>query len=175
MVNITKVKRKIVLIGDGGVGKTSLVRRFVLDVFDDRYFTTVGSKVVKKRVTYQKDDDNSIDLDMIIWDLMGQKEYIKMQKITFQGTHGALMVCDVTRKNTLSNLKHWQEILFNFTQEIPIIILANKNDLIDEAEFSKEELMNTSKKLRAECYFTSAKTSENVEDAFRKIGDKLIK
>lgn len=175
MVNVTKVKRKIILIGDGNVGKTSLVRRFVLDVFDDRYFLTIGSKVVKKRVTYQKDDNNMIELDMMIWDLMGQKEYIRTQQITFTGTHGALMVCDVTSKETLSNLEHWRNVLFDVTEEIPIVILANKNDLTDEAEISEEDLMNASKKFKAECYFTSAKTGENVDDAFRKIGGKLIK
>ncbi len=174
MVSVTEIKRKLCIIGDWGVGKTSLIRRFVLDQFDDKYLMTIGCKVYKKRLKFQKDKDNIIDLKLVIWDIMGQKEFKMTQRLSFQGTNGTLIVCDVTRKNTLSSINQWREDLFKITEKIPIIILANKADLGDKAEFTIEDLEWVSKKIQAPYFFTSAKTGENVETAFREIGIKFI-
>jgi small GTP-binding protein len=174
MVNVTEVKRKLCLIGDWGVGKTSLVRRFVNNSFDDRYFETVGTKVIKKRIKYEKDGGNIIDLNLLIWDIMGQKEFIRTQELAFHGAQGAIIVCDITRKETLENLCHWQQTLFEVAGPVPTVILANKNDLINNAKFCHKEFCEVCEQLKAPSYSTSAKTGENVEDAFRKIGSELI-
>ena len=140
MVNIREIKRKICLIGDGGVGKTSLIQRFVLDQFDDKYIATFGSKVTKKRIKFRKDENNIIDVFLLVWDLMGQIEFKKARKLAYQGTQAALIVCDITSKESLLNITNWRGELFDATGEIPIIILANKIDLKAEAEFSPTDL-----------------------------------
>jgi small GTP-binding protein len=175
MVSITEIKRKICLIGDWGVGKTSLIKKFVLDQFDDKYLATFGTKVTKKRIKFRKDNDKIFDLYLMIWDVMGQKQFIKARKMAFSGTQGALIVCDISRLDTLKNVGNWKDELFKISKPVPIIILANKYDLKEEAKFNSEDLAEVANELHAPHYFTSAKTGENVEKAFRELGKKLIK
>lgn len=174
MVSVEGVKRKICLIGDWGVGKTSLIKKFVLDQFDDAYLATFGSKVYKKRLIFNDNQSNITNLNLMIWDVMGQPEFKQMRMIAYSGAQGALIVCDITRKQSLFNLPYWQGELYGMTREIPIVILANKHDLNDQAEFNLDDLKNASQQLKAQCLFTSAKTGENVETAFRTLGTKLL-
>ena len=147
MVNIKEVKCKICLIGDWGVGKTSLIRKFVLDQFDDKYIATFGSKVTKKRIKYKITKNEIVDVNMMIWDIMGQKEFKKVRIMGYRGTKGAFLVCDITRKETLDSISKYYEELFSITQDIPIIVLANKVDLKKDAEFSPNDLKEIAKKI----------------------------
>jgi small GTP-binding protein len=174
MVNIKEIKCKICLIGDWGVGKTSLIRKFVLDQFDDKYIVTFGTKVTKKRIKFKQDPQNIIDMNLVIWDVMGQKEFKKIQTSAYRGTHGVFLVCDITRLDTLKNLKKWQQEIFHVTGEIPLIVLVNKIDLKTKAKFTVEDVESAAKGLKAQFYLTSAKTGQNVESAFKNIGLKLL-
>ncbi|MCK5559438.1 MAG: GTP-binding protein [Thermoplasmata archaeon] len=174
MVEINEVKAKICLIGDWGVGKTSLIRKFVLDQFDDKYLVTFGTKVSKKRIKFKKYKDSVTDLNMVIWDIMGQDEFKVIQKNAYSGTHAALIVCDITRKDTLKTIKKWRDDIFSVTKEIPVVVLANKSDLQDQRKFKIDDLTKVASEINAKYFFTSAKTGQNVESAFRAIGKKLI-
>jgi small GTP-binding protein len=174
MVNIHELKRKICLLGDGGVGKTSLIRKFVFDQFEDKYISTLGTKVTKKRIKFKISADQIIDMNLLIWDIMGQEEFKKVQLMSYKNANGAILVCDITRKETLENLRTWISDLFGITGEIPIIVMANKSDLKEEAKFNNDDLARTAQGLAAPHYMTSAKTGENVEEAFIKIGKKLL-
>jgi small GTP-binding protein len=174
MVTVKEVKRKICMIGDWGVGKTSLIRKFVLDQFDDKYIATFGTKVTKKRIKFKKGDDQIIDMNLMIWDIMGQKEFKKIQLNAYRGTHAALVVCDITRKDTLNNLTKWREDIVKISGEIPVIIMANKVDLKGEAEFSPNELSTVADEFQVPYFLTSAKTGLNVEAAFTELGKQLI-
>ena len=138
MIKIDEFKRKICLIGDGGVGKTSLIRKYVLDQFDDSYLETLGTKASKKRIKYKINEDYIIDLNLVIWDIMGQREFRNIQVMAYKGANAALIVCDVTRKETLYNIAFWQMDLYRVTREIPIIILANKYDCQDQIQITEE-------------------------------------
>ena len=172
MVNITEVKRKICLIGDWRVGKSSLVKRFVLDQFDDEYLATLG---IKKRIKYDISNDKVIDLNLQIWDVMGQEDFKKAQMMAYRGARGVFIVCDVTRRETLASVDRWRAEIFDIAGEIPIVIVANKCDLKDKITFDTPDLEEVSKNLNAPYYLTSAKTGENVNDAFRKLGSEIIK
>ena len=174
MVSVTEIKRKLCLIGDWATGKTSLIRKYVLDQFDDRYLVTVGTKVYKKRINFKKDESNIFDFNFIIWDILGQKEFKRVQSLAYMGTHAAFIVCDITRRDTLTSVSRWREELFDVTKEIPIIILANKIDLQYQAQFTEEDLKLVASQLQAPYLFTSAKTGINVEKAFLEIGRRLI-
>ncbi len=156
------------------MGKTSLVRKFVLDQFSDDYIATLGTKITKKRVKFDKDKNNVIDLYLMIWDVMGQKAFKKSQMRAYSDSKGAIIVCDITRHETLLNLITWYSDILSVTKEIPILILANKSDLQNKAKFKKDDLKKIAKQLEAPFLYTSAKTGENVEEAFREIGKKLI-
>ncbi len=175
MTHIKRITKKIVLLGDPAVGKTSLIRRFVYDIFDDKYITTLGMKVTKKQMRLKHPKDKSdIEMTLMIWDLMGQKEYQFLHKSTYKGTDGAIIVCDTTRRSSLDNIPEWITNLFNITGNVPVILIGNKNDLLGQLEFNYEELSSMAKVCQGSAFMTSAKTGENVETVFLTIGTAIL-
>jgi len=158
---------KLCLLGDGAVGKTSLVRRFVYDVFDDKYLKSFGTKVSKKSLTV---DDSSIDL--MIWDILGQKTHEALHGAYYRGAAGALAVCDFTRPDTMKSLKSWIGSFRSVVGDNPVLILGNKSDL-DKA-FNLSELRSFGSSIGCEVLETSAKSGLNVENAFAIVGRKLL-
>ncbi|MCD6461327.1 MAG: GTP-binding protein [Thermoplasmata archaeon] len=168
-----QIKRKVILIGDGAVGKTSLIRRFVLDKFDDRYITTIGTKVSKKEVTV-KTRDGPRHMVMVIWDILGQQGYRSIQRTGYRGAEGGIMVCDCTRRETLESLeKYWIPDLKSVTGDIPLVFAANKSDLTDKRVVSEEELNSVAAKYGARAFSTSALTGQNVEEMFLELAAEM--
>ncbi len=165
------IKKNIILLGDGAVGKTSLIRRFVTDQFSDKYITTIGSKVTKKEI-YLANGEDRTHMVLLVWDILGQKGYRFTQALSFGGIEGALLIADITRKETLTSLsEYWIPSLLSVTGPLPLIFLGNKSDLADEAEFGIEELREVAEAhsyegMKAKAALTSAKTGDNVEDSF---------
>ncbi len=172
-----KMKMKICLIGEGAVGKTSLIRRFVLDEFDDKYLQTLGTKVSKKELEIPAEGESpAIQVDMTIWDIMGQKGFRELLKDAyFYGAKGIIAVCDVTRRNTLEELDDWIEGVYSVSGRIPIQFLANKSDLEDKLAMNTKDLEQATKAYDSRYYFTSAKTGLNVEQAFRELALRVGK
>ncbi|MCK5039063.1 MAG: GTP-binding protein [Thermoplasmata archaeon] len=169
-----KIIKKICLLGDNSVGKTSLIKKYVFDTFDDKYIATIGTKTVKKELNIDY-FGKPLNLTMMIWDIIGQKEYRNLQNMSFEGTSGALVVCDMTRPETLTSLtEYWVKALRDIAGNVPIIFMANKCDLVDEVKISREELMAMAKEYDANFFVTSAKTGENVEMAFKMLGKKVM-
>lgn len=168
-------KFKICLFGEPAVGKTSLIRRFVYDVFDDKYLSTIGAKVSKKVVSVVQDSED-VKVEMMIWDIMGQESFRQLLKDAyFYGAEGLIGVADITRKSTLYALEDWLREILLITGEKPLILVGNKIDLVDMAEWGEKELKEISEKFNAIYYFfTSAKTGEGVEEAFMKLAQKLV-
>ena len=118
---------KVVLLGEGAVGKTSLVRKFVEGSFSDDYITTIGVNVKKKVL-------EDMGSTLMIWDIYGQKNRPELHQANYRGATGALMVYDSTRRTTFDSLWTWVSDLFRVTGEIPIVILGNKHDIIKDFE-----------------------------------------
>ena len=176
MSELLSLSKKVLLLGDPAVGKTSLIRKFVYDMFDDNYISTLGAKVSRKRLIFDHPNDGSkIEMKMLIWDVMGQKEYGMLHQSAYQGAQGALIVCDITRRKTYENIVTWVSGLFNVTGEIPIVLIGNKYDLAEQKEIELEELVNTGSTFTAPTYFASALTGENVEASFSTLGSKMVK
>ncbi len=176
-MEISRVKMKVCLVGEASVGKTSLIRRFVHNDFDDKYIQTLGTKVSKKEVKLDTPvGDGSVRVDMTVWDIMGQKGFRELLKEAyFYGAKGIIAVCDVTRKSTLDDLDDWIEGVYGVTGRIPIEIFANKVDLKDKMEFGEEEVEQFSKAYDSPWHFTSAKTGENVEMAFASLSGRIVR
>jgi small GTP-binding protein len=168
------IKRKVLLLGDGAVGKTSLIKKFVLDKFDDKYIATIGTKVTKKELEITNNGEN-IYLTLMIWDVLGQKGFKGIQSASFKGADAVIFVCDLTRKETLDSLEeYWLPILGDRGVRIKKIFVANKSDLEQNAKFSLSELYDLASKYSSNAYSSSAKTGTNVEEIFLSLGKTLI-
>ncbi len=167
-------KKKILLLGDGAVGKTSLIRRFVVDKFSDDYIATIGTKVTKKDVRLKKSGEDCF-VTLMIWDVLGQKGYSAVQASSFRGSQGALLVYDVTRPETLEALSdYWIPRLYEAVGKIPIVIVGNKVDLVERRKSYEEEAKNFSTGYDSVFYLSSAKSGENVERIFSNIGKEML-
>ncbi|MEE9150578.1 MAG: Rab family GTPase [Thermoplasmata archaeon] len=172
MTEVRHMLKKMVVIGEAAVGKTSLIRRFVLDKFDDRYIATLGTKTTAKELHITMDNEVII-LKLQIWDVLGLRCFSNLQKSTYKGANGAFIVLDLTRKGTLFAFMGWLLSLYEVTGEIPVVLLANKNDL--KAEFGKSEIEKLVMDYSFPYYLTSAKTGENVNNAFNTLGKMMIR
>ncbi len=175
VVQLTEeIKTKICLVGDNNVGKTSLIRRFVLDTFDDKYTSTIGTKVTKKEVTVKKENGREINLSMLIWDIMGQKGFRELLRESyFYGAEAALCVCDVTNKESLEELKYWIKSMESITGHIPMVFIGNKDDLTDQSVVTRQDIEKIATSYGSPAIVTSAKTGENVETAFMRLASLL--
>ena len=175
MMAAKKVSKKIVVLGDPAVGKTSLIRRFVINAFDDKYLTTIGAKIVKKEVQLRSGGAKpDIDVTLMIWDVAGQKTLGNVKQAYYRGSEGAMIVCDIKRRETLLSTIDWIKTLMQVTGEIPVVLLANKCDLMDKALFGEKEMSEVSKKLNAPFMMTSAKDGRNVGEAFQNIAESMV-
>src|SRR5467141_923101 len=172
MTTTKQLKSKICLVGDKSVGKTSLICRYVMNMFDEQYITTIGTRVSKKEVhVLMPERDLLIDVDMTIWDIMGEKGFRELLKDAyFYGANGILAVADLTRRRTLDNLDDWIDGVEDVVGKVPILIAVNKSALTANARFREIDVAAFAKAYHAEFFLTSAKTGERVEDAFRRLG-----
>ena len=175
MPDLQRMKIKVCLVGEGAVGKTALIRRFIHDQFDDRYISTLGAKVSKKEIGVNAPaGDGDIAIDMTIWDIMGEKGFRELLKEAyFHGAQGVLAVCDVTRKDTLSELHDWIAAVHKVTGWIPIQFLANKVDLVKQRVVSDDDVHRIAEVHKSPFLLTSAKTGENVETAFHSLATMI--
>ena len=155
--------KKIVILGQFGVGKTSLTRRFVDQAFSEDYLVTLGVQIKKKTLTLKNGDE----LSLIIWDIEGTRSVKDTRASYLLGSQAIIYVFDVTRIETYENLAEEIEILKQ--HNIPIKVLANKSDLADiksVLKYVKEHNLDIN-------YFTSAKSGKNVDKAFNELANEL--
>ncbi len=171
------MKAKICLLGNGSVGKTSIIGRYVKNTFSENYLPTIGIRTSKKNVIVNSpESQQDINLDFIIWDIMGQVSFRKILHSAYlTGAKGAVMVCDLTRRETLEDLDYWIYSLLEEWQLVPMIFVANKNDLNDSAEIKARELESLASTYDSPFFTTSAKSGDNIEDIFQTLGKEIIK
>ena len=172
-----EIKRNIILLGDGAVGKTSLIRRFVLDQFNDNYIATIGTKVTKKEVEVDS-NGSKVRVILMIWDVIGQKDYGLTQSLSMRNISGAILVSDLTRKETLTSLQdYWIPKVKISRGNIPMILLGNKADLESERQFGLDEINKLAKKEKEtsdQCFLTSARTGEHIDTAFELLAKAIV-
>jgi small GTP-binding protein len=162
------IQKKVCMLGSFSVGKTSLVRRFVDSIFDDKYHTTIGVKVDKKIVK-----TNGEEVTLVLWDIHGEDVYQKMRMSYLRGMSGYLLVADGTRRQTLDDALSLNERVVQEFGRVPSFLLLNKCDLTDqwEIEPSQESKLagagwNVSR--------TSAKTGDAVEMVFLQLAQAAL-
>ena len=168
-----RVKLKVCMIGERGVGKTSLVRRYVQDVFSDAYVQTLGTKVSKKEIDLMiPQEDLRIHALIQVWDIMGHLGFRELLRAAyFHGCQGILAVCDLTQEPTLGDLDLWLEGSVDVTGDVPVHLLANKADL--EPVIEENEVRSFASSHDMPLMFTSAKRGDNVTRAFEDLARRI--
>jgi hypothetical protein len=156
------------MLGTFGVGKTSLVARFVRSIFSDKYHTTVGVKIDKKTVKVEEQE-----LTFLLWDLQGEDEYQNIQKSYLRGASGYLLVVDGTRRSSLDTVFNLQMAVEGIIGKVPFILVLNKRDLIDQWEIDENTIERLARMGWA-IIQTSAKTGLGVEEAFLALAKKIL-
>lgn len=173
--------KKICLLGDFGVGKTSLVRRFVYNRFDDKYISTLGVKVSRKTVAVPE-PEGIVELTLLIWDIAGSDEFSRIRTSYLRGSAGALLVCDLSHPDTIDSLAAYSADLQSALPDarLAIAVAANKCDLFDDfdsaaARKAMEKSKAMAAALNAPHFVTSALTGQRVEEMFRELGKLLVR
>jgi len=170
------IVKKICLIGEPYVGKSSLIERYILNTYKEAYIPTIGSKVVKKTMVmeFEPERPQAVNLTLLIFDLIGHLEFMKVLKTYFLGAEGALIVGDVTREKTLFTMSEWHDRFMEVVGDVPIIYLGNKADLIEKSALKKSVLKKVATNGESDHAFTSAKSGENVEWAFYTLARRIL-
>lgn len=170
------LKLKVCMAGEGAVGKTSLIRRYVPDQFEDRYIATLGTKITKKSVTVAHPrGSGQVRADMILWDIMGAPTLRELLKEAYyHGAHGILAVADLTRRGTLADLDEWARSIRAVAGDIPTYGVVNKADLDGERALSEGEVESFFRNRGWPWSYTSAKTGSGVEESFVRLVEQVL-
>jgi len=161
------IQKKICMLGATGVGKTSLVSRFVQSMFSDTYLTTIGVKVDKKTLSV-----DGADITLMLWDIYGEDEFQTVRTSYLRGAAGYILVADGTRQRTLDTARELQSKAMAVVGNVPFVLVLNKADLAGEWRVDDRALW----KMAEDGWTlvkTSAKTGAGVEEAFLKLTTKV--
>lgn len=164
------VQKKVTLLGDFSIGKTSLVRQFVYHLFDERYMSTLGVNITRK--TVDTPDQNQVRL--LIWDLSGNEKFDGARTDYVRGSAGAMLVCDLSRPETIERLRFFNHLLHASCPQAPVIMVGNKVDLVQADCEAIQQVKAIANEYNAPYKITSAKTGEAVEAAFSLLAQLMV-
>jgi len=162
------IQKKVCLLGAYGVGKTSLVSRFVHSLFSEKYMTTIGVKIDKKSVELENER-----VELVIWDIYGQDDFQKVRMSYLRGASSYLLVVDGTRGPTLDIALSLQESAEQMLGQVPFLVAVNKADLSGQWEVADRDLVQLSNR-GWRVIKTSAKTGGAVEAAFTTLAHAMV-
>jgi Ras-related protein Rab-1A len=161
---------KVLLLGNSDVGKSSLILRYVDQVWNEVFVPTIGVDFKVKTLTI----DNK-QIKMQIWDTAGQERFRNVISSYFKGSHGILLVYDITNRDSFKNLENWLiEIEKNASENVLKILIGNKNDLVDEREINADEGQAFANRNGMQFIETSAKMNTNVNEAFEALARLMM-
>lgn len=167
------MQKKICLLGMFGVGKSSLVKRFVDNLFEEKYHSTIGVKVDHKKVVLNLHPQPQT-VELLIWDIASQDDMQKLVQNYFRGAHGALVVHDLTRPETVERLALYCEKFKQMAPQAQMVFVANKADLVEGGKIELARFSEQSGQPGAPHFVTSAKTGENVEQVFQALAQAMM-
>ena len=167
------IKCKVVLIGKSGVGKTSIISRYITDTFKDSLMTTPGANFTTKKVDFPQ-YKKSIKFE--IWDTAGQERYRSLAKVFYNNAAACLLVFDITNKDSFDDIKNYwiPEIKENGQKDIILALAGNKSDNYLKEQVSDNEGKALAKEINAIYMRTSAKLNSSIDEIFNVIGNKFL-
>ena len=162
---------KILTIGDGGVGKTSILRRYVENKFYKHHLSTIGIDFLSKTITIK-----GKEIKLKIWDTAGQERYRNITSHIYKDADGIILVFDVTSEDSFNQITDWMEQIKNNVskEEVNLILIGNKCDL-EERMVEKERGEEMAEKLNIKYYETSALTGQGINEAFEGLAKQIFK
>ena len=161
---------KLILIGDSCVGKSNILLKYLKNQFNENSKTTIGVEFGTKNIII-----NNKRIKIQIWDTAGQERYRSITSAYYKGAKGALIVYDITRKNTFDNIDKWiTDLKLNGDKNICIIILGNKSDLIDKREINKNDGIKKAEMYKTAFLETSALNGDNISKAFDELIEQIV-
>jgi len=162
---------KVVILGESGVGKSSIMLRFITGNFQEDSEPTLGGAFMAKTYSYKNQS-----LKYQIWDTAGQEKYHSLAPMYYRDSQVALLVYDVTKRDSLQSLTKWvDELKENGPKELMIVVVGNKTDLLDQEQVKASEGAAFAKDLGALFKLTSAKMDTGIHDLFDKISEEMLK
>ena len=161
---------KILLLGDSEVGKSCFLMRYSDNVFVENYITTIGLDYKLKNVKL----DSGKTIKVQLWDTAGQDKYRTIAKNYFKGSHGILLLYDITKPSSFNNIREWiQDIREEVSPKAIIFLIGNKIDLADQRKISKEKGIELAEEYKLPFFEASAKSGENVDEVFKALYKKI--
>ncbi len=164
-----RISKKICLLGDESVGKSSISTRFADDQFSDKYKATIGVKLFQKVINTNKDDE----VNLIVWDIQGGKELISSPQQYYRGAHGLIFVCDISNNESIENINYYYSIVKKKYPTAKKILLLNKSDLTEYSS-SAQHAAQKYKDMFDNIINTSAKTGLGVVEAFKLLAQEFM-
>ena len=162
---------KVIVIGDPGTEKTELLRKYASNQFEEKYLPTVGVSILKEVIELE---DIDAKINLMFWDIAGQPQFYMLHRPYFNGADGIILVFDLTRTSTFSNINNWYGSAVKYgLSGVPRILVGNKADLKDDRKIILPMAEHLSKKLNAPYFETSTQTGKNVKLIFRKIAEMV--
>jgi len=163
---------KVIVVGDPAVGKTSLLTKFATNKFEEKYLPTVGVSIIKEPIELK---EYNATINLMFWDVAGQPQFYMLHRPYFNGADGAILVYDMTRSSTFSNVNNWWNSCVKYgLSGIPRILIGNKVDLKNERKIILPMAEHLSEKLNAPYFETSALTGDTVKEVFQKIAELVF-
>lgn len=162
-------KFKVIILGDTGVGKTSLAKKQAHDAFDFKMNPTVGASHIKTRI---KVDERKVEL--MLWDTAGQEQFASLVPMYARGANVCIITGSIVNPDSIDNMKKWKERLYSSGEKPPIIAAINKIDLVEGAPMTMEEARAKCEAVCKDIFFVSARTGDSVDQLFQAVATEAL-
>eukprot|EP00035_Acanthoeca_spectabilis_P021162 m.436658 g.436658 ORF g.436658 m.436658 type:complete len:240 (-) comp18002_c0_seq1:288-1007(-) len=164
-----EIPMKVLIVGNGAVGKSSMMRRYCKGVFTNDYKKTIGVDFLEKQLSIGGED-----VRLMIWDTAGQEEFGKLTRAYYQGAHACVVAFSTTDRDSFDEVESWIEKVEEVVQDIPMVLVQNKVDLIKNAVMSKEEAEAKAAKVKLTFYRTSVQDNFMVDEVFKYLAEQYL-
>lgn len=161
---------KVVVVGNGAVGKSSMIQRYCKGIFTQEYKKTIGVDFLERQI-----EINGEDVRLMLWDTAGQEEFDAITKAYYRGAQACVLVFSTVDRDSYKAVESWKRKVENECSHIIMVLIQNKIDLIDQAVIAKEESEELAKRLRVRFYRASVKDDLNISEVFRYLAEQYLK
>ncbi|XP_051710581.1 ras-related protein Rab-23 isoform X1 [Oryctolagus cuniculus] len=164
-----EVAIKMVVVGNGAVGKSSMIQRYCKGIFTKDYKKTIGVDFLERQIQV-----NDEDVRLMLWDTAGQEEFDAITKAYYRGAQACVLVFSTTDRESFEAISSWREKVVAEVGDIPTVLVQNKIDLLDDSCIKNEEAEALAKRLKLRFYRTSVKEDLNVNEVFKYLAEKYL-